>query len=148
MIVVRLILLSIDIRNAMNAPFRISGLYKAIITIIGESCALYAAIFFYSRPEHALPTNPFSIFSSHFSPRLRFVVFLYFLDALQSRDVVSNYDNGQAIVLFLTTLQVANRRESASDVVSGTSVRSLRVEESQRVTVGPPLVSVLRVGWV
>ena len=45
MIIVRLVLLSKEIRNAMNAPFRIGGLYKAIITILGESCALYAVTF-------------------------------------------------------------------------------------------------------
>jgi hypothetical protein len=45
MIIVRLVLLSREIRNAMNAPFRLSGLYKAVITILGESCALYAVTF-------------------------------------------------------------------------------------------------------
>lgn len=45
MIVVRLVLLSREIRKAMNAPFRISGLYKAVITILGESSALYAVTF-------------------------------------------------------------------------------------------------------
>ena len=46
-------------------------------------------------------------------------MFLYFHDAPQSRDVVSDHDNGQVIAPFLITLQVANRRESTGDVVSG-----------------------------
>src|SRR5258708_2729544 len=47
MIVARVVLLSREIRKAMNAPFRISGLYKAVITILGESCALYAITFLF-----------------------------------------------------------------------------------------------------
>ena len=47
MIIVRVVLLNREIRKAMNAPFRIGGLYKAVITILGESCALYAIIFLF-----------------------------------------------------------------------------------------------------
>ena len=45
MIIVRLVLLSREVRNAMNAPFRISRLYKVVITILSESSALYAVTF-------------------------------------------------------------------------------------------------------
>ena len=45
MIIARLVLISRDIRNAMNAPFKMSGLYKAVITILSESSALYAVTF-------------------------------------------------------------------------------------------------------
>jgi hypothetical protein len=45
MIIARILILSRDIRNAMNAPFRISKLYKTIIAIISESSALYALTF-------------------------------------------------------------------------------------------------------
>ena len=45
MIIARLVLLSREIRNAMNTPFRISGLYKMTIAILGESSALYAVTF-------------------------------------------------------------------------------------------------------
>ena len=42
MIVVRLALHSRNIRSAMGAPVGISGLYKAIVTMLIESSALYA----------------------------------------------------------------------------------------------------------
>lgn len=42
MIVVHLILHDREIRNAMGAPAKASRLYKTIITILIESCALYA----------------------------------------------------------------------------------------------------------
>lgn len=45
MIIARLVLLSREIRKAMNAPFRIGGLYKAVITILCESSAIYAVTF-------------------------------------------------------------------------------------------------------
>lgn len=45
MIAVRLVLLSRDIRSAMGVPFRLSGTYKAVITILSESSALYAITF-------------------------------------------------------------------------------------------------------
>jgi hypothetical protein len=45
MIVARLVLLSRDIQKAMNAPFRLSALYKAVITVISKSSAIYAVTF-------------------------------------------------------------------------------------------------------
>lgn len=45
MIIGRLVLLSRAVRSAMNAPFKISGMYKAIISIVCESSAIYAITF-------------------------------------------------------------------------------------------------------
>lgn len=45
MIVVRLVLHSRNIRNAVGAPTGTSGLCKAIVTMLVESCALYAVNF-------------------------------------------------------------------------------------------------------
>ena len=42
MIVIRLILHSRNVRAAMGAPGGASGLYKAITTMLVESCAIYA----------------------------------------------------------------------------------------------------------
>ena len=42
MIVTRLFLLHRNIRNAMNAPVRVNGLYRVIVTSLIESCALYS----------------------------------------------------------------------------------------------------------
>jgi hypothetical protein len=45
MIVTRLVLLSRNVRNTMNSPVKISGLYRAVVTMLVESCALYAVSF-------------------------------------------------------------------------------------------------------
>ena len=45
MIVGRLILLCREIQNTINAPFRLGGLYKAVVTVLSESSALYAITF-------------------------------------------------------------------------------------------------------
>ena len=42
MIVVRLVLHNRDIQRAMGVPAATNGLYKAIVTMLIESCALYA----------------------------------------------------------------------------------------------------------
>ena len=42
MIVARIVLVNRDIRNIMNAPVKLGGLYKAIVTSLVESCALYS----------------------------------------------------------------------------------------------------------
>jgi len=42
MVVIRLVLHSKDVRATLGAPAGISGLYKAIITMLVESSALYA----------------------------------------------------------------------------------------------------------
>ena len=43
MIVVRLVLHSRNIRTAMGAPSGLSGLYKAVVAMLIESSAIYAA---------------------------------------------------------------------------------------------------------
>ena len=45
MITIRLVLHSRNIRNAMGPEYRASGLYKVVITVLIESCALYAISF-------------------------------------------------------------------------------------------------------
>ena len=45
MIVARLVLLRRSIQNALNAPVRVGGLYNALVTMMIESCALYAVTF-------------------------------------------------------------------------------------------------------
>ena len=42
MIVIRLALHSRNFRNAIGAPHSTSGLYNAVVTMLVESCALYA----------------------------------------------------------------------------------------------------------
>ena len=45
MIIARLLLLNKEIRKAMNAPLKSSGMYRAVITVISESSALYVVTF-------------------------------------------------------------------------------------------------------
>ena len=45
MIVIRLVLHSRNIRNAIGAPTGTTGLCKAVVTMLVESCALYAVNF-------------------------------------------------------------------------------------------------------
>ena len=42
MVVIRLVLHCRDVRTILGAPGGISGLYKAIITMLVESCALFS----------------------------------------------------------------------------------------------------------
>ena len=43
MIVTRLFLLHRNVKRAMNAPVRVNGLYRVIVTSLIESCAIYSA---------------------------------------------------------------------------------------------------------
>ena len=45
MIITRLILVTRDVRKSMNTPFKFSGMYKGVITILCESSALYVISF-------------------------------------------------------------------------------------------------------
>jgi hypothetical protein len=45
MIITRLVLLGREIQQAMNAPFKFSGMYTAIVTVLSESSALYGVTF-------------------------------------------------------------------------------------------------------
>ena len=45
MIIARLLLLNKEIRKAMNAPLKSSGMYRAVIMVIGKSSALYVVTF-------------------------------------------------------------------------------------------------------
>ena len=90
---------------------------------------------FYFGSGPGLPIILFNISFSHYSPRLRFVVFYAFLTHLNIGTLLSNHDDKQAIAPFLITIQVANRRASAGDVVSGDfgSIPSIRVPQSTGV---------------
>jgi len=94
MIIARLVLLGRAIQNAMNAPFKISGLYKAVITVLSESSALYAVTFLLWIGTWAAE-NPLEYF---FFPILA---------------------QTQAIAPFFIILRVANRRAVTDNVVSG-----------------------------
>lgn len=94
MIITRLVLISREIRSAMNPPVRPNKLYKAVITILSESSALYAITFLLFIGMWAVD-NPAEY---SFFPILAQV---------------------QVIAPFLIVLRVANRRAVSSEIVSG-----------------------------
>ena len=63
MIVVRLVLHARNIRAVMGSPGGIGGLYKTIITMLVESCALYAAssLLFVGQSRSAIANTFFPI---------------------------------------------------------------------------------------
>ena len=118
MIIARIVLLSREIRKAMNAPFRISALYKAIITVISESSALYAVTFLFWIGTWAA-NNPAEYFFFPLLAQVQVRGFSYgFLTQRNLWTFLSNHGNAQVIAPFLITLQVVNRR-TVTDVVSG-----------------------------
>ena len=135
MIIARLVLLSREIRNVMNAPFRISGLYKAVITVLGESSALYAVTFLVWIGTWA--TN--SSAQYFFFPILAQAQVRWALLTLRNLvTLFSNHGDNQVIAPLLITVQVANRRAYVSDVVSG-DVPSIPSSRGQSTTVGGAL---------
>jgi tellurite resistance protein TehA-like permease len=63
MIVARLILYSRDVRKAMGSSAGTSGLYKAVITMLIESSALYTAGFLLFFPPWAANSSAADLFS-------------------------------------------------------------------------------------
>jgi len=110
MIIARLVLLTRRLQKAMNAPFRLGGLYRAVITVVSESSAIYAAAFLLFIGTWAAD-NPTEYF---FFPVLA---------------------QAQVIAPFLTVLRVANRKPSSNVVVSG-DIGSIRYLSRGESTVG------------
>lgn len=103
MIVVRLMLHSKNVRSAMGTQTRTGGIYKAVVSMLVESCALYA------------------------------VSYLLFMAPWAAGSPVSNaffpiLAETQVIAPFLIVLRVANRKALTSDSVAkpGSTVTSLR----------------------
>ena len=132
MIIARLILLTRGLQKAMNAPVRLGGLYKAIIAVVSESSAIYAATFLLFIGTWAAD-NPAEYF---FFPVLaQAQVRTIFPDASQFCALLTNCGDEQVIAPFLTILQVANRKPSSNDIVSG-DIGSIRYLSRGESTVG------------
>ena len=82
MIVVRLFLLHRRIRNAINAPVRVHGLYRVIVTSLIESCALYSVTLLLFIGLWAARSPIWAIVSSVI-PLIQVCDTLYFPDALR-----------------------------------------------------------------
>ena len=129
MIIARLVLLTRGLQKAMNAPFRICGLYRTVITVVSESSAIYAVTFLLFIGTWAAD-NPAEYF---FFPVLaQAQVRTVFPDASQ---LLTNCCDEQVIAPFLTVLQVANRKPSSNDIVSG-DIGSIRYLSRGESTVG------------
>lgn len=111
MIIGRLFLLNKRIRKAMNAPVKISGLYKIIVTSLAESYALYS------------------------------VVFLLFIGAWAAGDVLTNaffapLIQVQVIAPFLVTLRIANQSGSPNITIASGYTSSIRFRSQGKPTNG------------
>ena len=79
MIVIRLFLLHRRIRNAINAPVRVHGLYRVIVTSLIESCALYSVTLVLTIGLWAARSPIWAVFSSVI-PLIQVCNRLYFPD--------------------------------------------------------------------
>ena len=130
MISIRLILHSRDTQAAMGAPAGVSGLYKTVISMLIESCALYAV-------NSLLFIIPWAAGGSWVA-----VVFLPLLAEIQvCPDFMSPIDfshngNGQVIAPFLLILRAARQSASMSDTPIPTSGGSIYFWNQGRSTDG------------
>ena len=117
MIVGRLLILSRRIQKAMNAPVKVSRLYKAIVTTLIESYTLYSVAFLLFIGSWA-SGNPIVAVFFQVWVEVQVRVVLRFLSHHNLES--SNNSEEQAIASFLVTLRIANQGTSTNiSVVSG-----------------------------
>ena len=132
MIVVRLVLHRRNIQSAMGASSEANRLYKSIIGMLVESCALYAGCFLLYTVTWCLNTTE-SFLSLTFQPILGQTE----VRADQRRDrgeLWSNCDDGQVIAPFLIILRVANRTAVTSDSISSGNPDSIHFRSQEQST--------------
>ena len=118
MIVTRLVLHSRDIRDSMGPLVRLDGLYKAIVTVLIESCSLYAITFVLFIGTWATTSSlEFVFFPILAQTQVRAV--LAFLSPCDFWVSFSNHIGEQVIAPFLIILRVTDRRRLADDTLSG-----------------------------
>ena len=131
MIVARLVLHR-RVQNAMGASFEASGLYKSIISMLIESCALYAGSFLLYTVTGYLK-QPSDGLVAIFQPILGQTQ----VRADQRRNpgtLWSNCDDGQVIAPFLIILRVANRTAVTSDSISSGNPNSIHFRSQGQST--------------
>ena len=118
MIVIRLVLRSRNIRNAMGAPAITTGLCKAALTVLVESSALYALSFLL----FIVPWAAGSTVSVIFLPILANVQVRVFCPTRHNTgSPLSNHGSEQVIAPFLIILRIADRSAVASDATASGS---------------------------
>jgi hypothetical protein len=130
MIVFRLVLHSRNIRSALGARAGSGGVYNAIVTVLVESCALYAVSFLlFIGPWSAAHSVQYVFFPILIEIQVRAT--LCFPDVLQPRNVVSDGDK-QVIAPFLIVLRVANKRALTSETVVSGNIGSMHFKSQER----------------
>ena len=129
MIIIRLVLHSRNIRNAMGPEHRASGLYKAVITMLIESCALYAVSFL-------LFIGPWIVND--------FVQYIFWPILAETQVRAGFYHNfgkqwsdhgdEQVIAPFLIIPRVANQTAFTSNATAPGTVGSIRFKSQQKST--------------
>jgi hypothetical protein len=127
MIVIRLVLHSRNIRNGTGATAGASGVYKAVVTTLVESSALYTAAFLLFIGPWAANSYLALVFSPILGGIQVRTVFAY----SNIRMLLSDRGDVQVIAPFLITLRVANRRAFTSGMIASGSVGSTMHFKSQ-----------------
>ena len=119
MIVMRLVLRSRNIRNAMGAPAITTGLYKAALTMLVESSALYAVSFLL----FIVPWAADSTVSGIFFPILADIQVCTFMSSCLTTILrqCCLITVEQVIAPFLIIIRVADRSAITSDTLSGST---------------------------
>ena len=125
MIVTRLVLCNRSVRNSGGAPVSTLGLYKAVITMLVESSALYAVSFILFIGPWAAESFVANIFLPILSQNQVGAVLL-FSGIPRCHYILSDHGIGQVIAPFLIILRVANRRALTSDMTNFRTVSSAR----------------------
>ena len=120
MIVTRLFLLRKNLQVAMRAPVRVNGLYKVIVTLLIESCALYAVAFLlYIGTWAANSPLKYLFFPILCQTQVR--VIPYSLSHVSIRMFLSNHDGEQVIAPFLIISRISDKTAKTNSVIiSGT----------------------------
>lgn len=128
MVVVRLVLHSRNIRNAMGTQSKAGGLYNVIVTILVESSALYSVTFISYIVPWAIPSGVQFIFLPILAGAQVSVIPTISLHIVDHRCE-------QVIGPFLIVLRVASQRALTSETIVSEHIGSIRFQ-SQRTTGG------------
>lgn len=135
MIVIRLVLYSRNIRKATGATSGVGGIYKAVVTTLVESSALYAVAFLL----YIGPWAANSYLALVFSPVLGGIqvrgVFAYYPPPKKKKHSNTTVVF-QVVAPFLITLRVANRRALTSEMIASGNVGSMHFRSQGRSTTG------------
>jgi hypothetical protein len=131
MIVTRLFLLNRNLRKAMNAPVRIKGLYRAIVTSLIESCALYSVAFLLFIGTWAAGSPVWGTFSPSL-PEIQVCPAL----RCNTKRWLSDRDCKQVIATFLIIIRVANRSTSPNITIISGDISSIHFGSQGGLTSG------------